>query len=372
MNFTIDRDLFMKNLNNASKALSTKTPMPILTGIKLEALGDSLVITTSNSDISMRVEISGEGLTIDAPGTIVVPGKYLLEIVKKVGSKSIQMFSSDDNLIKIISGKSDFTLNGMETENYPQINFVETSDPISLLLLDFKNLIKQTTFATSFLENRPILTGLNFDFEGNKMRCVATDSYRLAQKEITLEKEYDKLNIIVPGKALDELNKILDDMKEHVLLFVEENKILFKYKNILFQSRLLEGTYPKTTGLIPTEFSVQIKFNKQELMTTIDRAALLNQGSSSIVKLNIRPDKIVEISSTSSEIGKAVEEIAPIDDVVGPALKISFSAKYFLEALRVFDSSEVEVNFTGEIRPFIIKGDLDKDLIQLILPVRTE
>lgn len=372
MNFTINRDLFMNNLNNANRALSTKTPMPILTGIKIEVLGDQIVITTSNSDISMKLHIKGEGLKIEETGSMVIPGRYLIDIVRKIDANEIQVYNHEDNVIKILAGKSDFTLSGMNLEDYPQISFLEEGNVIDIDVLAFKNIIKQTTFATSIMENRPILTGLNFETKENELKCVATDSYRLAQKVINLDDKYPDLNVIIPSKSLDDLTKILDDVKEKVTMVINDGKVLFKYKNILFQSRLLEGTYPKTTGLIPTEFSVQVKFDKQELITIIDRASLLISPTNGIVKLNIRPDKIINISSSGSEIGRVVEEISPIEDIVGPALKISFNAKYMLEALRSFDSNELTINFTGETRPFIITGNMDDQLIQLILPVRTE
>jgi DNA polymerase-3 subunit beta len=154
----------------------------------------------------------------------------------------------------------------------------------------------------------------------------------------------------------------------------DHSKILFKYGNILFQSRLLEGNYPETSKLIPTEFPIVIKFNKENLATAIERASLLSSrdGNNAIVKLNLRQDNIVEITSNSPEIGKVLEEVYPVDEIVGNPFKIAFSSKYILDALKIFNSSEVSINFTGEIRPFIIKGEYDENMLQLILPVRTE
>ena len=142
----------------------------------------------------------------------------------------------------------------------------------------------------------------------------------------------------------------------------------------MFQSRLLEGNYPETSKLVPTDFPIVIKFNKENLSTAIERASLLSNrdGNNSIVKLALRQDNIVEISSNSPEIGKVLEEVYPVDQIEGSPIKIAFSSKYILEALKVFNSSEVTINFTGEIRPFILKGEYDENMIQLILPVRTE
>ena len=158
------------------------------------------------------------------------------------------------------------------------------------------------------------------------------------------------------------------------LVHLNHKSILFEYGNILFQSRLLEGNFPETSRLIPNEFPVIIKFNKDKLYTAVERASLLSskEGSSSIVKLNLRSDNTVEITSNSPELGKVTEKVYPVDNVVGMPLKIAFSSKYFMDALKTFNSTEVYVKFTGEIRPFIIEGDEDQGVIQLILPVRTE
>lgn len=147
-------------------------------------------------------------------------------------------------------------------------------------------------------------------------------------------------------------------------------------KNVLFQTRLLEGTYPDTMRIIPTEFPVVIPFNKEELLQAVERVSLLSprdrETNYNIIKLNLRSDAIVEISSTNNEIGDANEEIIPSSDVTGQAIKIAFSSRYLVEALKSFSSNEVTINFAGEVKPFVIKGTLDQDLIHLILPVRID
>ena len=163
---------------------------------------------------------------------------------------------------------------------------------------------------------------------------------------------------------------------DHVEVYFNKIKIVFKFKNILFQSRLLDGSYPDTSRLIPEQFPVKVRFNKDELLAAIDRVSLLStkdkENQYNVVKFNIREDHVVEISSSSTEIGNAVEEIIPTDPVEGPALKIAFSAKYITDALKSFTSPEVLLCFTGEVRPFICKGDLDYNLTALILPVRVD
>jgi DNA polymerase-3 subunit beta len=237
-----------------------------------------------------------------------------------------------------------------------------------------KSVIKQTTFATSNIENRPILTGVNIKVENNKLTAIATDSFRLSQKMIDIPSNLENMNVVIPGKSLDELFKILELNLEEILIHLNHKTILFEYGNILFQSRLLEGNFPETSRLIPNDFPIIVKFRTNDLSTAIERASLLSfkDNMNSIVKLYLKPDNVVEITSNSPEIGKVVEEVYPVEKAIGTPIKIAFSSKYFLDALKTFTSDEIFVKFTGEIRPFIIQSSDDSGLIQLILPVRTE
>ena len=374
MNFQINKDTLLNSLIVAQKALSNKTPNPALQGIKLEVLKDHLVITTSNSDIAIRLVIKDQSLAVKSEGSVLIPGKYFIEIIKKLDGLKVTLSMAADNMLRIEADRSDITLNMMDLEDYPELQFSEKVKSIKINVRVLKTIIRQTAFATSSIENRPILTGVNFKIDGNKLIAIATDSYRLSQKEIELTESYEPLNIIIPGKSLEELIKVLENNNDTVELHFDHSKILFKYNNLLFQSRLLEGNYPETSKLIPTEFPTVIKFNKENLSTAIERASLLSSrdGNNAIVKLSLRQDNIIEITSNSPEIGKVLEEVYPVDEIVGHPFKIAFSSKYILDALKIFNSSEVSINFTGEIRPFIIKGEYDENMLQLILPVRTE
>lgn len=374
MNFQINKDTLLNNLIVAQKALSNKTPNPALQGIKLEVMKDHLIITTSNSDIAIKLNIKDPSLAIQSQGSVLIPGKYFIEIIRKLDGLKVSLSMAADNMLRIEADRSDITLNMMDLEDYPELQFSEKVKSIKINVRVLKTIIRQTAFATSSIENRPILTGVNFKIEGNKLRAIATDSYRLSQKEIEMTESYEPLNIIIPGKSLEELIKVLENNNDIVELHFDHSKILFKYNNLLFQSRLLEGNYPETSKLVPTDFPTVIKFNKENLSTAIERASLLSSrdGNNAIVKLSLRRDNIVEITSNSPEIGKVLEEVYPVDEIVGQPFKIAFSSKYILDALKIFNSSEVSVNFTGEIRPFIIKGEYDENMLQLILPVRTE
>jgi len=374
MNFIISTSVLLNNLLIVQKALSTKTPAPYLQGIKLEAYQKEIVLITSNSDISIKLSIKDESLKVESQGEVLIPGKFFVDIIRKLEGDTIELSVVDNNILRILAGDSDVTLNLLNVEDYPELDFPLNDEPIKLDSKIMKAIIRQTTFATSAIENRPILTGVNIRVEGEKLVAIATDSFRLSQKVIDIPKNMENMNVVIPGRSLDELSKILESNLDEILIHLNHKSILFEYGNVLFQSRLLDGNFPETSRLIPMEFPVIIKFNKDKLFVAIERASLLSskEGSSSIVKLNLQNDNVVEITSNSPELGKVTEKVYPLEKPIGLTIKIAFSSKYFMDALKTFNSEEIYVKFTGEIRPFVIEGDSDPGLIQLILPVRTE
>ncbi len=372
MKFQIERELLSNTLNNVSKAISNKPQMPILTGIKLDIKENILTITASNSDISIQAKLEeNEKLKIEESGTVVVPGKYFCEIVRKCDSKEILFTTFEQNSVKILANQSTFTLNLLDKAIFPYISFDESAKSIILDGLNLKNIIKKTAFATSFSEAKMVLTGVNFVSSGNKLEVVATDSFRLAKKYLVFPNENSEIKAIIPSKSLEELNKIVEDVQENVEIYFAQTRALFKYKNLLFQTRLIEGNFPNTKSLIPTEYITSIKFNKNELINAIDRASLFNANDlSNIIKLNINGNQEIIISSSANEIGGSLEMINPINCTQYLNFETAFSSKYFLEAVKAFDSSEITIHFTGEIKPFIITSEYDINHIQLILPVR--
>ena len=372
MKFKFNRNTFLQNLNNVSKGLSTKPQMPILTGIKIDVKDRYILLTASNFDISIQARISDiEAFDIEEQGSVVLPGKYLIEILRKTSSNEIMLASFEENTVKIIADKSNFTLNTMDKEVFPYISFEESLNFINIDAINVKQIIKKTSFASSSSEAKMILTGVSLSTQGPKIEAIATDSFRLAKKYLISDQENPNINVIIPSKNLEELNKILEESEEMVQIHFLKTKVLFKYKNILFLSRLIEGTFPNTNSLIPTEYALSIKFNKNDIISAIDRASLFNTSDSpSTIKMIIDEEKI-ELKSINNEIGGTTEELSPINVSNKTHLQIAFSSKYFLDAVKSFDSNEITIHLTGEIKPFIITGDYDVNHIQLILPTRS-
>lgn len=233
-------------------------------------------------------------------------------------------------------------------------------------------MIKQTVFAVSSMETRPILTGVNINISENNLNFVATDSHRLASRKLSIpETDIEFNNVVVPGKSLTELNKILDDSEDMVEISVTNNQILFKTKHLNFLSRLLDGNYPETSRLIPDQSKTTIQVKTKEFLGTIDRASLLARDEkNNVVRLTTKENNLIEISSNSPEVGNVTEDIS-VQAMEGEELKISFSSKYMIDALKAIEYDEVTISFTGAMRPFIIRPVDDDSILQLILPVRT-
>ena len=379
MNITIDREILLENLNVISRGLPNKSPMPILTGIKMETTDTDLFLTSSNTDISVEVLINDASLKIQKPGKTVVPGKQFIDIIRIIGAKKINLYLDENNSLIIKGDKSEFNLKIMDYMDYPNIDFVTLENPLVLESSELKSIIKETVFSTAQTEKKPILTGVNFNNKDNQLVVTATDSFRLSQKILSID-SYNDFNITIPNKSLDEMSKVMDSYDGKISLYFSSNKLLLKYKNVLFQTRLLDGNYPDTSRIIPTTFPIVIRFNRDELISAVERVSIMSpkekekdrETTYSIIKLTIKKDRIIEISTTNSILGSATEEIIPTDIEATNSITIGFSSRYFIEALRSFMSTEISISFSGEIRPFIIRGDYDVNLTQLLLPLRMD
>ena len=377
MRFIIQRDHLVQSVQDVMKAITSRTTIPILTGIKIVASEEGVTLTGSDSDISIesfipKEEDDKEIIEIKQPGSIVLQARFFSDMVKKLPSDFVEIEVQNHLQTVIRSGNSEFDLIGLDAEEYPHLPQIEEENVFKIPTDLLKAMIRQTSFAVSTSETRPILTGVNWKVENNELYCIATDSHRLAQRKAKVEMETPaNYNVVIPGKSLNELSKILADSSESIEIVITENQILFKAKHLLFFSRLLEGNYPDTSRLIPSESKTDIVLHTKEFLRAIDRASLLaREGKNNVVKLITLQDQLIEISSNTPEVGKVVEEMKGIS-MDGEELKISFSAKYMMDALRAIEGNEIKITFTGAMRPFVIYPINDDSTLQLILPVRT-
>lgn len=379
MRFIIQRDQLIDSIQHVMKAISSRVTIPILTGIKIEASAEGIKLTGSDSDISIESFIPKEedGI-INAEeiteGSIVVQAKYFPDIIRKLPLKAVEIVADENYQVTIRSGGAEFHLNGQDATEYPQLPVLHTDNSFTLKNEVLKDLIKQTVFAVSTVETRPILTGVNMKLEEGFLNFVATDSHRLASRKLPVDLEAEQIdfkNVVIPGKSLSELNKIIEDNEDTITISVTENQILFQTKHLYFLSRLLDGNYPETSRLIPDQSKTVIYAKTKELLQAIDRASLLaKENRNNVVKLQTKENDQLEITSNTPEVGEVVEDLST-DSIDGEDLKISFSAKYVIDALKIIEEEKVKIEFTGAMRPFIIRPMDNEHILQLILPVRT-
>ena len=371
MKFKIAKKDFLDALSLSSRAISSTTPLPSLSGIKISVTDNSLVLVSSDSNISIRTAINNNdsaALIIEETGEIVLNARFLLEIVRKIDSDFIEVETIDGTLIKISGGNSEFKVNGMEADEYPLINFESRdNNPVKLDTTLFNQIIDETAFACSDKETRPVLTGVNFKAKGNKLYANATDSYRLASKTIDIDQDLD-FNITIPSKYLSEIYHAIAN-EEQVTIAIDTQKISFIFGNSIIDTILLDDDFPDTSRLIPNSYSQKLTVSSKEMINAIDRTLFIKSDGKNTIKMNIDPKKI-ELTATNQSMVSSFETIKVIS-YEGEPLEISCSGKYLQDAIKAIGSDEITINFSGELKPMVVKKEGDDSLIQIISPVRT-
>ncbi|UNL36890.1 DNA polymerase III subunit beta [Limosilactobacillus reuteri] len=379
MNFTINRSAFISQLNNVLRAISSKTTIPILTGLKMVVNEDNIVLTGSNSDITIESVINANDadndLTIEETGAIVLPARFFSDIVKKLPDKKVTIEVTSGFQADITSGSAKFQINGQDAENFPHLPEIETNKSVTLPNDILKEVIRQTVIAVSKQESRPILAGVHMMLKDGVLTAVATDSHRLAQRKMVLENIDNGIDfdVIIPGKSMEELSGMISDVHEDVQMQVTENQVLFIFGNTHFYSRLLEGNYPETSQLIPQTADTTVELEAGTFLSSIERASLLSHESrNDVVKLSLKPsENLVRISGDSPDIGTVEEEVVT-SALDGNDLEISFNPNYMKDALRSFGQATIKISFTSPLRPFTLVPTEDQEnFVHLITPVRT-
>lgn len=370
MKFEIQKEVLIHAVGVVIKAISPKVSVPILSGLKITATSKEIIFVGSNNDISIQktvpLEKNGdEKAKVHEEGSVVLNAKFLNELVRKVPKDDIIFTVEKNNVTKIKSGKSVFSLNGFPAEEYPKLPEIEGEADFTLSAGDLNSIVKQTAFAAATSELRPILTGINLNLKDG-LKAIVTDSHRLAIKELKLAGE-DR-NVTIPAKALIELSKVFEDQEEQVEVILKDTQALFKSHNLLFYSRLLDGNFPQVSKLLPTTFNTTLKVDRKGLSAALNRCALI-ESKNKVVVLEVKDMQAV-LTVSSPEVGQ-IEEYLEDFEIEGKDIKIAFSYKFTQDALSAFEDEKVQFQFVEALRPFIIKGEKCDSVTQLVLPVRT-
>jgi len=366
----INKGDLLEGLQNVQKAVSSKTTVTILTGILLETLDESTIkLAATDMEIGIEAVVSAE---VMEKGKIVLPAKYLVEIVKKLEDNPIQItVDKQNNTADIHSGYFNMNIHGFAPEEFPLIPWINNGFSCELEQPLLKEMIRQTSFAVSQDETRPFLTGVLISL-GDKLRLVSTDGHRMALREAEFalqEGEEVPRGVIIPSKAINELSRLLKDEEDsQVQMVIGDNQVSFQLESLRLITRLIEGQFPNYQQVIPQGYKTRIKLDREDLADALERASLIVRGESNTVRVILHPDKIV-LTSNTPEVGKSQEEVPCL--LEGEELQIAFNFKYLLDVLKVMEAEEVTIDFTGSLSPGVVRPAEIENYSYVIMPVRS-
>lgn len=366
MKFSCSQSTLVKALNIVSKAVTSRTTIPILKGILIK-VDEEGFITMSASDLDISIEDRFEVVDFE-PGEIVVQAKLFGDIIRKLPSDIIYIEENNGNLT-IKCSSSEFNIVGSPSDEFPNINSGEEGERLSLDKEILKSMIKKTTFAASLDESRGVITGVLLEIKEDRFNMVALDGFRMAVAREKMNNGYDK-NIIIPARTINEVAKIISEAeteKEEVELILNDKRATFVIDNVKVVVRLLDGDYVKYNDIIPKESQIRIVLNRTDLMNAIERASLFAKvGKNNLIKLDMR-DNQMEITSKSEE-GNVREDVIITKD--GKDLIIGFNSKYLLDSLKVIEEENIAMLFNTPVSPCLIRPIEGDEFEYLILPVR--
>ncbi|KLE17600.1 DNA polymerase III subunit beta [Clostridium sp. C8] len=363
MIFICEKQKIQEGISITSKAITGKTTMPILEGIYIDAKKEGLTLIGSDMDVSIETKVEADILE---EGKIVIDAKIFGEIIRKLPNSDIKIETLENDIIQITCEKSVFNLVYMNAEDYPAIPNINENLSAEVPQNILKNMIKGTSFAIAQDETRPILQGILFEVNNKNLNLVALDGYRLAIRNEFLDND-NNLEVVIPGKTLNEVSKILEDISDIVKITFTNNHILFNLNNTKIISRLLEGKFVNYSSLLPQEHKILVDVNKQQLQNCIERASLMAKDSNSnLIKLDVQEDTM--IITSNSQLGKVREELNI--NLQGESIQIAFNSRYLLDVLKNMDDDEVKLEMTSSVSPCVIKGKNIDNSKYLVLPVR--
>lgn len=363
MKIVCNKSDLLKGVNISLRAVPTRTTMSILECILIDATESEIKLTSNDMELGIETVIEGE---IIERGKAAIDAKFLSEIIRKLPDSEITLETDDNYVATITCEKSVFTIPGKDGDDFSYLPYIERDNSIVISQFDLKEVIRQTIFSIGDNSNNVIMTGELFEVTDNELKVVSLDRYRVSVRNVKLNNTYENIKVIVPGKTLNELVKIIPgDAQSEVTLYFTTNHIVFEFDNTVVISRLIEGEFFKINQMITKDHESKITINKKEFLDCLDRATLLvKEGNKKPVILDIT-DGSIKINIVSP-IGKMNEEIDIEKE--GKDIKIGFDPKFIIDALRVIDDEVVTMYFMNSKAPCTIRDEESK-YIYLVLPV---
>lgn len=347
------------------RATATRTPNPILEGIKLHASEDSLTLSATDLEIYIEKTIPAD---VKIAGDVVVPGKFFADFVKKLSNEQIELTLTPQNTLKIKYTDSEGFLQCLNSEEFPAAKELSAPDTITIRKSELKEQIEKTIFSVAVDDARPILKGCLFELANKTLTSVALDGYRLAMVKTNVESSTDKLNFIVPARSLSEISKLIDAEEDTIDILIGQNHLLINDGSVKILTRLLEGEFINYRQVIPNGNTTTILINKSQLEDGLERASLLaRMDKNNLVRFDIR-DRVLTLTSASN-IGNVTENITI--SLEGKDLSIAFNARYLSDCMHTINDDFIKINFSSPIAPCTIcSAEQEDKYLYLILPVR--
>jgi len=362
MHFLSQKKTLLNAISTVQKAVSSKTTLPILKGIYIEAISNHLKFVAT--DLEIGIEHITESNIVEE-GSVVVDARLFSEIVRKLPDAEVEIFLREQQLV-IKCQNTEFNILFYPSDEFPELPTVQQNTNYEINNQVFKNMIRQTSFATSQDEMKPVFTGVLVEIQDSTLNMVALDGYRLALKKVEISEEQNN-KAIIPAKTLNEISRIMDDSDDTVYMTLSDKHALFTLGQTKLISRLLEGEFINYKQIIPKEYKTKIKVNTELLLNSVERAALISrEGKNNPIKLIVNSDKL--IITSNSEVGKVHEEIDI--EIEGEDISIAFNSKYLLDVLKIIEDKYIYIDFMTSINPGLIRPEEDTNYKYLILPVR--
>jgi DNA polymerase-3 subunit beta len=363
LRLNIDRTVFVDALAAVGRAVSTRSIIPALAGIRLQAATGELTLTASDGDISIRSKIAAE---VESGGEIVVPGRLLADVARQLPTGDVTLLVGDDGLLQLDCGSADFKLRLLGGEDFPDVNEIEGTT-VSIPVSEFTETIDQVARSASRDETRPHLTGILLSIDGNSLRSVATDSYRLAVRKTKIEPAVTTpIEANVPARALQEATRIADG-HESISITLAERQISFSTGSTLLVSRLIEGQFPDFEQLLPDSYEHVLDIDVSELHDAVRRVSLLAQRNTPL-KVSLSEGEL-EVSAQTTDIGEGHEKL-PAPDFSGDPLEIGFNPDFLREGLDSVHTERAKFKLISAFRPGLIVAGEDEEFMYLVMPIR--
>lgn len=353
----------LKGVNIVSKAVPSRTTMAILECILIDASADDITLTANDTELGIETTIEGN---VIEKGIIALDAKIFSEIVRKLPDNEIIIETDSSFKTTITCEKAKFNIVGKSGEDFSYLPYIGRNESISISQFALKEIIHQTIFSIADNDNNKLMTGELFEINENNLKVVSLDGHRISIRNITLKEHYEDRKVVVPGKTLLEVSKILSGNNEDIVnLFFTKNHIVFEFDQTIVVSRLIEGEYFKIEQMLSHDYETKVTINKRELLDCIDRATLMvKEGDKKPIIINVT-DEFMQLK-INSFIGSMNEEIDIKKE--GKDIMIGFNPKFFIDALRVIDDEEIDLYMVNPKAPCFIKNN-DESYIYLILPV---